>query len=266
MPELPDVEIERRRLQAQAMGRRIVEVHAPAAEILRETTPQALGRRLHGHQLEESHRHGKYLFARFGPKDWLVMHFGMTGRLAFFRESDSPPRYTDFVLGLDDGSNLAYVAPRKLGLVGLTDNPSAFAARQGLGPDVLALDRAGFAELAAGRRAGVKCWLMNQEVMAGIGNVYSDEALFRARIHPKTRVSDLDKEDLGRLLDALREVLSAAIDAEADPEHMPGDFLLPHREEDALCPRCGGPLHRIRACGRGAFLCRECQELGRPAP
>jgi formamidopyrimidine-DNA glycosylase len=259
VPELPDVEIERRRLQAHAVGRRVVEVHAPAPEILRDTSPQALGRQLHNQRVEESHRHGKYLFARYGPEDWLVMHFGMTGHLAFFRESDDAPRYTDLVLGLDDGSCLAYVAPRKLGLVALTDDPDAFAAEQGLGPDVLALDRAGFVELAAGRRAGVKCWLMSQEVMAGIGNVYSDEALFRARIHPQTRVADLDEGELGRLFDALLEVLSAAIDADADPERMPEDFLLPHREEGAPCPRCGGAVRRIQVCGRGAFLCPKCQ-------
>jgi formamidopyrimidine-DNA glycosylase len=266
MPELPDLEIERRRLQAGAVGRRVVEVHVPAPEILRDTSPQALGRRLHGRRLEKTRRHGKYLFPCFGPEAWLVVHFGMTGRLAFFREPDGAPQYTDLFLDLDDAASLAYVVPRKLGLVGLTDDPSAFVAAQGLGPDVMALDCERFAELAAGRRGGIKCWLMNREVMAGIGNVYSDEALFRARIHPKTRITDLDEGDLERLFEALMEVLSAAIDAEADPECMPDDFLLPHRDEDAACPRCGGAVRRIRVCGRSAFLCPECQNPKPPAP
>ena len=263
MPELPDVEIYRRQLDQHAIGRTVVEVHAPEPEILSHTSPQALGRQLHGQRLAESRRHGKYLFARYKPDAWLVMHFGMTGRLVPVRGSDDVPPYTDLVLALDDGSRLAYVAPRKLGLVVTTQDPGSFAAEQGLGPDALALGRREFEELAAGRRGGVKCWLMNQEIMAGVGNVYSDETLFQARLHPKTGVAALSSKELGGLFSSLTRVLNRAIEAGADPERMPDDFLLPHRRRDAACPRCGTGIERIQACGRGAFYCPGCQDRKR---
>lgn len=260
MPELPDVEIYRRHLDRHAIGRAVVEVHAPSPEILRHTSPHALGRQLHGQRLEESGRHGKYLFARYAPGHWLVMHFGMTGRLASVQASDELPPHTDLVLALDDGSRLAYVAPRKLGMVDSAEDPRTFAAEQGLGPDALALGRREFEELAAGRRGGVKCWLMNQEIMAGIGNVYSDETLFQARLHPKTAVAALDSAELGNLFSSLSRVLTTAIEAGADPERRPDDFLLPHRRRGATCPRCGTGIERIQACGRGAFYCPGCQD------
>jgi formamidopyrimidine-DNA glycosylase len=260
MPELPDVEVYRRRLEQDARGRRVAEVHAPVAELLRETSPQGLGRRLNRRSLTELRRHGKYLFAGFANGDgdhrnWLILHFGMTGRLTTYRDAGDAPDHAALTLVLDDGLRATYAATRKLGMIGAVDDPDAFIAAQGLGPDILGLDQSAFAELASGRRGGVKCWLMNQEVMAGLGNVYSDEALFRAGIHPKTAVSDLGDEDLERLFTALNEVIAIAVEAEADPSRMPDDFLLPHREEGARFERCAGTVERIPACGRSAFYC-----------
>jgi len=260
MPELPDVEVYRRRLQQDARGRRVTEVHAPVVELLRETSPQGLGRRLHGRSLTDVRRHGKYLFAGFsndndGDKHWLVLHFGMTGHLETYHNPEDAPDHAALTLVLDNGLRATYAATRKLGMIGTVDDADEFIAAQGLGPDILGLDQSAFAELASGRRGGVKCWLMNQKIMAGLGNVYSDEALFRAGIHPKTAVSDLGDEDLQRLFNALHEVIAIAVEAEADPSRMPDDFLLPHREEGARFERCAGTVKRISACGRSAFYC-----------
>ena len=259
MPELPDVEIERRHAKRWVVGRAIRHVHVPEPEILEDTSPAALGRRLHGRRVTGSRRHGKYLFLETDGAPWLLLHFGMTGHLEQIGKDAQAPEYTDFTLVLDDDSAVAYVAPRKLGRVGVIDDPGAYVAAQGLGPDVLRLDREGFAALAEGRRGGTKCWLMDQAAMAGLGNVYTDEILFRARLHPKTLVAALDGDGRRRLFDAVAEVLRISIEAGADPARMPGDWLLPHREPGAACPRCGGDVQKIKACGRTAYVCPECQ-------
>ncbi len=103
---------------------------------------------------------------------------------------------------------------------------------------------------------------MDQETLAGLGNVYSDEVLFHAGIHPKQPLEDLGPEQLSRLFRTLREVLETAIEAKVDPERMPADFLLPQREQGAGCPRCGAELETLKACGRTAYHCPRCQ----PAP
>lgn len=259
MPELPDVEIYKRYMDEHAIGRTVLAVHAPAPEILEDMIPQALGRRLDGHRLHTSHRHGKYLFVGCDTGDWLLMHFGMTGRLASFRYPDEAPDHTDLTLALDDGTFLGYVATRKLGFVRMVDDPEEFVAGQGLGPDAMALAPDQFRGLAEARGGSVKCWLMNQGIMAGLGNVYSDEVLFHARVHPKTAIADLREDGIGRVYEALHEVMDAAIEAGARPERMPDDFLLPHREDGARCPRCGGTVERINACGRRGYYCPGCQ-------
>lgn len=260
MPELPDVEVYRQRVDTWAVGSRIQHVHAPEPEILEGATAQSLGRELHGCRLEHARRrHGKFLFLGLDSDQWLVLHFGMTGRLEPFDCAKEAPAHTDFSLELDDGSCVAYVAPRKLGLITLTDDPDGFIAKRELGVDALGLDQDRFLELAKGRRGSVKCWLMNQQSLAGLGNVYSDEILYRARMHPKTKLADLGDEALRKLFTARSEVLEISIKADADPQRMPDDFLLPHREAGATCPRCDGTISTLKACGRTAYLCPNCQ-------
>lgn len=259
MPELPDVEVYKQRVDEQAVGGRIQQVHAPEPEILEGVSPQGLGRQLHEHRLDRSRRHGKFLFLGFDSDQWLVLHFGMTGRLEPFDCSQDAPAHTDFSLELDDGTCFAYVAPRKLGLITLIEDPDDFIAQRELGADALGLSQDAFLDLGKGHRASAKCWLMNQQILAGLGNVYSDEILYRARMHPKTKVSDLDDDALRDLFDARLEVLRLSIEAGAEPQRMPEDFLLPHREAGARCPRCNGAIDRLKACGRTAYLCPNCQ-------
>jgi formamidopyrimidine-DNA glycosylase len=261
MPELPDVELYRRYLDATSLHQPFDHVEVEALRVLEDTTPQALGRRLKGHRLEDTRRHGKYLFATLDSGGALVLHFGMTGRLEYSRKAHDPPRHTACLFHFGNGGQLAYVAPRKLGHVALTDSPAHFIEDRALGPDALEIDWDTFRAAAGKRRGGVKSWLMDQQRIAGIGNVYSDEILFQAGIHPKQAVRDLDDDELRDLHRAIREVLTAAIEAKADPEHMPPGFLLPHRGEGGRCPRCRTGVKKIRASGRTAWYCPACQPL-----
>lgn len=259
MPELPDVEYFKRYLDATALHHRIQRVHVQAPALLRGLSPQALGRRLHHQRLEGTHRHGKYLFATIDSCGWLVLHFGMTGRLSYFADASALPDYTRLLVDFDNGFHLAYTAPRKLGCIAVVDHPQAVVVEHRLGPDAMNLDAESFRELARGRRGNIKSWLMNQHVIAGIGNIYADEILFQARISPQRSLADLSQNELQRLHGEMRRVLPAAVDARVDPRKMPDAFLLPRRGACGRCPRCAAALRRVKLSGRSAYYCARCQ-------
>ena len=263
MPELPDVETFRRYLDQHGLNRPIERTAVEAEEMLEAVTAQGLGQRLKGRRLTHTRRHGKYLFAaRDGPGGWLVLHFGMSGYLQALAADESPPKHTRMHLRFEDGGGLAYVAQRKLGTIGWADDPDRFARSHELGPDALAVAREAFTAAARAHRGGIKCWLMDQSALAGVGNIYSDEVLFQAGVHPKRKGTDLDATEADRLYDALHAVMEAAIAAKADPGALPQGYILPRRGEEAPCPRCGGNIEPIKACGRTAWYCPRCQGRG----
>lgn len=262
MPELPDVEVFRRYLDSTALHKRIDRVEVKRNAIL-ETTPQKLGANLTGHTLAETQRHGKYLFARAENGQqaaWLVLHFGMTGRLAYFKAPDQEPEHDRLLFHLANGYKLAYDCQRLLGEIDIVESPDQLIAEKDLGPDALALSVDDFTQLLADRRGAIKTRLMNQSILAGIGNVYSDEILFQARLHPKTPANDLPPETFKKLYGALRDVLQTAIDCQADPGELPDSYLIPHREPGGKCPACGGEVEQITISGRNAYYCPECQQ------
>ena len=261
MPELPDVEVERRYLQSTALHRAVAEVHVDRERILDGATPQALGRALKGHRFVEALRHGKHLFVRTDDDAILRLHFGMTGTLQF-RTSDELEPYTRAWFAFEDGATLQFVNPRLLGGVAIVPSIERFVREHDLGPDVLGLDRDAFAERVADRRGMVKTTLMDQSTIAGIGNVYSDEILYHEGIHPEVETSALDADALRNLHARTVDVLQTAVDAQVDPSRMPDDWLLPRREEGAPCPKCGGEIVKVDVSGRSAYLCPGCQ----PAP
>lgn len=260
MPELPDVEAYRRHLVATSLHRRIDGVEHVSNDMLTGVSAATLKRKLVGTSLETTRRHGKYMFAHTDDGPWLVLHFGMTGRLECREDDHIDGPHTRLVLGLHDGCSLMFEDQRKLGGIWITDDVDRFVADRRLGPDALDVDRARFLGAVEGRRGGVKATLMNQRVLAGIGNVYSDEILFQARLHPRRALQRVDERDRARLHRTVQRVLRTAADRKADPDRMPRTWLLPHREEGEPCPRCGGYVERIRAAGRSAYLCPRCQK------
>jgi len=260
VPELPEVEVYRRRL-ARALRARIDAVGVQTPRILQGVSAREFSARLIGARLTSARRHGKRLYAALDRGGWLALHFGLTGDLALYRDGEPEPPYARVVLDLDDGRRIAYINRRMIGRIGLVPDMAADVRAKKLGPD--ALDRRlspdVFRRALAGRRGAIKAVLMDQEVVAGIGNEYSDEILFQAGLHPATPAAALDARALGRLYRHMRKVLTQAVAAGADHARFPKRFLIPNRRAGAPCPRCGGTVTRLHIGGRTGYFCETCQ-------
>ena len=261
MPELPDVEIFRNYLNATALHKKIKTVRVSDDRILSDVSRRTLQRRLKGRELQKTRRHGKHLFAKISADGWLMLHFGMTGFLQFYKNRESRPPHVALEMVFEDDYRLAYDSQRRLGRVGLAKHPQTFAVEQNLGPDAMnGLGSTAFGDLMSGKSGMIKPALMNQKLIAGIGNIYADEILFQAKVHPKTPAEDLGNAELDRIFRAMQQVFEAAAEARADPDEMPDGFLLPRRREGAYCPRCGGKIEKIKVSGRSGYMCPDCQK------
>ncbi len=261
MPELPDVEHFRRYFDATALHQEIVAVEIHSRQVLAATEMEELKEGLIHHTFEATDRHGKHLFAQLDNDRWLRLHFGMSGGLSYFKRMEEDPQHDRLLITFANDYHLAYTSQRKLGEVALLDDKAAFIEQESLGPDVLsdAMDLARFKDLLSGRQGMIKSALMDQRLMSGIGNVYSDEILFQTGIHPRARLADLDEERITQIYHKMREVLQTAIEQQADPAQFPASYLTPHREEGAACPRCEGDVAQVKVSGRNAYYCPACQ-------
>src|SRR5438034_3146374 len=237
MPELPDVETFKRYLDATSLHQPIKGVDVRSAHVLKGVSAREFGRQLKGRSFESSCRHGKHLFVRTDRDLWLRLHFGMTGSLEYLKGQRQAPKDTRVLFGFANHSRLAFRDQRKFGEIGLLKDVDEFLRKRALGPDALDIDLAEFRKIVGKRRGAVKSILMNQKLIAGIGNIYADEILFRARMHPATEIADLDEKALAKLFRATRYILEKAIETKADVEQMPKSWLSPHRGTGGRCPR-----------------------------
>jgi len=266
MPELPDVESFRRVLAKSGLDKTIAQVVVGDKRILGKLALGTFVDRLKGAKLASARRHGKHLLAGIDRGGFLTLHFGMTGALHFIPRPDEEPPFTRVRLDFAGDGSLAYSNKRMLGRVGLTEDAAAFIAEQKLGPDALdpRFDLAAFKAALLGAKRDVKTMLMDQEIIAGIGNIYSDEILFQARLDPATAANSLSASEQKRLFATMREVLKTAVargaGSEQFTERMPKGSLLPERHRHGHCPRCGSPLKVLRVGGRTAYCCPKCQK------
>jgi len=279
MPELPEVETIVNQLRSRLLGRRIVSTWIGWERIVDRPPAEEFCQRLNQRIFADARRRGKFLLFPFHSGDVprlgrgvLLVHLRMTGNLLLQPSSVEPDRHTHAVLTLDDGQRLHYRDVRKLGRLYLVDDPEELVGR--LGPEPLAadFDAKALAARLADRRARVKSLLLDQRVLAGLGNIYADEALFRAGIHPLRLGESLSAGEIARLHAAIRGVLREAITAGGttlrdyrSATGQPGEFqerLQVVRRHGEPCPRCGTRLERIRVGGRSTHFCPRCQPAG----
>jgi formamidopyrimidine-DNA glycosylase len=261
MPELPEVELYTRYFAAHALHQTIRHVVVRDPRILGATTAARLRGALAGRRFERVRRHGKHLFADSG-KLWLHLHFGMTGDLAFYRAAADETRFARMVIGFAGGDWLAYDDMRLFGVVDLTPSPDEYIAAHALGPDALdpTLTVREFKARLAGRRGAIKALLMSQVVVAGLGNLYVDEALFASGIHPGRSAQSISPAEATALFRQTRQILRNVIERKAAGLTWPPRYLIPHRDEGGRCPRCGGEIRRTVVGGRTTFYCGRHQK------
>jgi formamidopyrimidine-DNA glycosylase len=253
LPELPDVEGFRRYLSRHAAGHRIRRVEVPDREIVRNRTPQALGRAVRSERFAEPGRHGKWLVAPVGEVE-MLLHFGMTGGLRWASDAADRHRHDRLIFVCDDGE-LRYNNMRRFGGVWLARDTAERDAITGpLGPDAATLDRDEFQRLVSHRRGAIKAALMDQRLIAGIGNLLSDEILWRARVHPATPVAALGPARRHRLYESLHATVAESIRYGRVP-HGERWLTRVRDDRDAHCPRCGSRLRRATIAGRTSVWC-----------
>jgi formamidopyrimidine-DNA glycosylase len=281
MPELPEVESVRRRLAPVLEGRVFETVRIADPRLTRPLDPLEVAHELDGERVALVDRRGKYLIVRFESGRALLVHLRMTG--SFLTSTDGTPLADDAhrraVVTLDDGSAVAYRDVRRFGtwLLLEPDEVDTYVdARVGREPLATAYRAKHLAERLAGRRAPVKAAILDQRTVAGVGNIYADEALWRARIHPLTPAEKVDAEEVQALYKGIRESLRAGIRRQGSTLR---DYRLPDGTEGGAqhefkvygrggepCERCGTPIDKIRVAGRGTWFCPTCQRLdGRQA-
>jgi len=294
MPELPEVETVVRQLEPEIEGRRIELLEVLDPRWSRPVAPAQLGGAVSGRTIEGLGRRGKYMLLGLDGRETLVMHLRMTGNLVLVEGEDvidpsggrrlyEGERSTSarhlrarFVLG--EGRELWFTDPRRFGeafLIADADLDRRFE-RLGVEPLSPAFTPEALGEIAAGRRAPLKSFLLDQSGVAGVGNIYADEALFRARLHPLSPAGSMKHEHLEALRDAVVAALEAGIDGggasiddyrdgRGERGTMQDEFLV-HTREGEPCPSCGGPIARIVVSGRSTYFCPSCQVRLRRRP
>lgn len=263
MPELPDVESFRRYLEASALKKTITGVSAKSKSVLAGISLPALKKKLIGKRFKSASGYGKFLFAQTNENEFLAMHFGMTGFLNYYKNKAEAGKYIRFQIDFENGYHLAFDDRRKLGHIYFTENLKDFFKKKKLGIDPVRenIDYKRFKEIVKGRKGTVKSLFMNQEILAGIGNIYSDEILFQSKIHPEHSFEELEEKDLKLLFRKMKSVLQLAIDKEAEHDEIPESFLLHYRKPGKECPVCNGIIERVTIGGRSSYFCNKHQRL-----
>jgi formamidopyrimidine-DNA glycosylase len=284
VPELPEVETIRSQLEPELRGRRIESLEVLDERWSRPLAPAVLEAAVSGRPIEALGRRGKYLLMRLDRDETLVMHLRMTGNLLLVDDGDARPgdrrlyrppgeeRHLRARFRLDDGRELWFTDARRFGegfLLGAEALEERFSGRLGVEPLSDEFTPEALAAVAAGRTAPLKSFLLDQSAVAGVGNIYADEALFRARLHPLSPAGSMRPEHHVALHEAIVETLEAGIagggasiddyrDARGERGAVQDEFLV-HTREGLPCVACGEPVRRIVVGGRSTYYCPRCQ-------
>jgi formamidopyrimidine-DNA glycosylase len=263
MPELPDVETLARKLHRRVRGMRIRSVVLLTPSTVRHPDPAAFRRRLRGRRITAVNRRGKYLLFELSGELTLAVHLRMTGDFALARP-DAPLSPHTRVVFTADGSDLRFTDLRRFGHMDLLTpaQRERFAGLSKLGIEPLdaAFTPRRLRELVGRRRLGIKALLLRQDLIAGIGNLYADEILWQARLHPSRTTDTLTARQMALLHRTIRRVLTRAVRHLSRYRRPVGAFL-DARDRNGLCPRGHGPLRIERIAGRTTYFCPRCQRL-----
>ncbi len=274
MPELPEVETYVRELAPELTGRAVNSAQVHWARTIAAPDAEAFPDAIVGQRFAAFGRRGKYMLLTLESGDTLIVHLRMTGKFQVKPAAAVPDKHTHVLLGLDDGRTVHFHDTRKFGRIWLVGDPAPVLAR--LGPEPLgdAFSAQGLAEKLAGRKAAIKALLLDQRIVAGVGNIYADEALFLAGVAPQRPGGDLSEAEVAQIRHAIRQVLARAIELRGSslggsslqnylrPGGEQGGFQTEHnvfRQTGNPCPVCGTPVVRTIIAQRSTHYCPNCQ-------
>ncbi|HLJ24697.1 MAG TPA: bifunctional DNA-formamidopyrimidine glycosylase/DNA-(apurinic or apyrimidinic site) lyase [Candidatus Acidoferrales bacterium] len=276
MPELPEVETIVRGLRLSLPGRSILDLRFGKTDFVE--SPETIAERLPGMRISDVTRMGKFICVAVEPTEsrpaqpsrlYLIVHLGMTGKLTVISSAEPVAPHTHVFFTLDDGRELRYTDPRRFGRMLLVEESGLPAFVERLGKEPLEITAEEFCENFQSRGARVKALLLDQSILRGIGNIYADESLFRARLHPARIAGNLNREQLLLLHRKMRDVLAEAILSRGssisdyvDSEGRQGSFQFRHRvyqRDGKPCYRCRATIRRVIVAGRSSHFCPSCQ-------
>lgn len=252
MPELPEVEGFRKYFEGTALNQKIVEVEIDDPKLVKIPSSDFV-ESLEGVSFESTDRIGKFLFAPLSSGKIIIFHFGLTGKFHYFRDEETP-RFTRVLFHFENGFKLAFINMRKFGWVDLiNDDVAQYQSKRGLGPDAQKISFEEFFEKFRKKKSLLKPKLLDQKIMAGVGNWIADEILYQSQLHPESLIENLTDEDLKVMFEKMQHILDVAVTNEADFDRFPEYFFIHNRKDDGTCYHTGVPIEKIEVGGRGSY-------------
>ena len=255
MPELPEVESFKNYLRKYALKKKIIKATTYDQFLLKNISKADLVKALQNNMITDTTRRGKYLACSLQKEGYLIFHFGMTGYFEYFKKPSDQPKYVQLLLELENG-NFAFVCKRKLGRILLVDDAEQFFKEKKIGADAMAVKEKDFICLLKKKKGNIKSALMDQTLIAGVGNEFSDEILYQTRIHPNSKTASLPDQKLSEIYKEMQAVLKYFISHNAERGELGKYFLVENRKAGIDCPG-GGKISKETIGGRSSYFCPQ---------
>lgn len=260
MPELPEVNTFQRYFDGTSLNQKIAEVVVQDDKIIQDISGLEFADKLQGRTFLSSYRQGKYLFGELDNGHNVLLHFGMTGDLKYYSDELEQPRHERFAFIFENGNRLGFDCPRKFAKIRYLEDRKKYLESNGLGTDALRITTKEFLEKTKGKKASIKGFLLNQKLLAGVGNLYADEVLYQLRIHPASKVNKLNKKQLTAIIIKTQEILQKAIDRTAYYKDYPDDWFWQWRKEGEIAPDGKSKIQIEKIAGRTTYYFKGYQK------
>lgn len=260
MPELPEVNTFQVYFNQHALHQEIQKVSVADAKIIRNVSGATFKKRLTGRTFTGSYRRGKYLFANLDNGHHLLLHFGMTGDLAYYHDPQDRPKHERFAFTFADGAHLGFDCPRKFARILYLDDLEEYLRETQLGEDAQRIEEADFLAKMKGRKVSIKGFLLNQKLLAGVGNLYADEICYQCRIHPASSVAALPLRKRKQVFAKMKNILQTAVERKAHYKAYPENWFWEWRKEGAFGPG-GHPVVHSTVAGRSTYHVENFQKI-----
>lgn len=261
MPELPEVHTFQQYFNEAALDVPIKKVVVHDEKIIRNVDGLQFSKWLKGKTFTHSERRGKYLFAGLDTGQYLLLHFGMTGDLKYYQDKEEAPKHERFVILFADGYRLGFDCPRKFARIETIENLEEYITKTKLGEDALKISEKEFLELMAKRKTSIKGFLLNQKLLAGVGNLYADEILYQTKIHPASQVLALKPKQRKAIYASMNSILQKAVDHTAHYKEYPDDWFFQWRVEGQKAPNGKSVVSIEKIAGRTTYFFEGYQKL-----